>query len=1108
MRKAAEASPTAPRSTVLPFVVIAGLAISGFVASFAEARFPAVALVVFIISITAWVWHWASSRGDILVTALALVLFWLPFNVTATRFGISPQEIAVYGIFIIGAFLAPQGTRAWLGEILQSFSAGAKLALFIFALLCVEAVIVALKTSDPITLLLDLRMTLIYPALLALLLAYAVRTRQSLATFTQAFVGGATLLAIYGLVLFRWGVDIANGSVAGRLGAETSPLTSYHPNNLGLYFVFALCFIPVIVIEALKARRYGMVGAASGAAIILLVALWLTYSRGALLSLIIAFLVIAAIVVLFGSRRSRLLIIGSACLVGAVSTLILLFKGTSILGRYADLLLGTNAVASDPNVQFRVQLTSRAVSEIEQHPFTGLGFNSFTQGAAVPFSPHNTYVDLWLSLGFFGVLAFVVLLGSAMWSLFRITRELRRKEHAPFDASILGFLGLSAAFIAQGFVETYSSEPRITPAIWLTIGFAQGIYAAFFADAKRADAVQQIDVTYMRTRRLAPIMDGDTLRLPARLDDLNAVNAASDITFGAYLPDIWHEDAITDQPTRRISPISAPLLPPPDTTPSAQPTEKVPASHVMRAEKLLQRAPASYAWNQIYTLWFFVTNFVFSIVLTHGLTRDDYGLYAVLMTVVNTLLFIFAFGLEDGSTVYLPRLLSQQGQGATGALMRRLLLQRFLVIAAIGGVIAIGLPLVLPYLNQVGISPLQFAPTMPQGRLRAILIGAYIIGSSLTSLESTFFGSLLRSRTTFIIGGGTQLFNVVLCVLFLRAGYSIDGILLTLALVSMITAILYLLVIIPMLFGRFKRPFTDAKNMRHLMFSAWLTNVTNGALGKQMDIIIMVAFAVSYVQIGYYNLSYQLTNIVGLLLISGLGGGVGMAALSAALSAGGTKRLGEVWRMTLMLQILLTVPLLGLCLVRADTIVPLLYGQQYINVVPLFRIFILFTIAGRLIGGGNNQSVLYVLGLQRRVVIVRWLGFLINLVLDVTLIPRFGPIGALTGTGFSQVAVGFIEYLMVRGRMQTRYPAMFAWKTCSAVLIGALVIIEWSPQGLGGLIVASLIFTIVFVSALAVSYADSQEELQRIIASNQRLSALITMLSLRRHKSRAIGAQG
>src|SRR5581483_7851718 len=97
------------------------------------------------------------------------------------------------------------------------------------------------------------------------------------------------------------------------------------------------------------------------------------------------------------------------------------------------------------------------------------------------------------------------------------------------------------------------------------------------------------------------------------------------------------------------------------------------------------------------------------------------------------------------------------------------------------------------------------------------------------------FASILRARVILVIGGISQGLEVALAALILELGGGVDGLFLVLDLVTGLTAIAYLIPLLRLLFVRFEGTLRYGRQMRSLMVTAWLTNITNGALGKQSD---------------------------------------------------------------------------------------------------------------------------------------------------------------------------------------------------------------------------------------------------------------------------------
>jgi O-antigen/teichoic acid export membrane protein len=1128
---------------------------------------PAVALIALAISITLIVGWWAAARGgDALVVAVALLVFWAPFHTTVSQFNLSPQEVGVYFILLACLMLDRRGLWNWLLSFIFSIPLVSLIAIGLFALACLQAVVFEHGVSLGGRLQ-GLRPELLYPVLFALLIAYTVRSRKVERLLFQAFFAGGVALAAYALTLKLWGVDIANGAVAGRLGAEASILSQYHPNNLGLYFAFALPFALPLWREAAESwdqARLRKTAILLGVFLLTLDIL-LTASRGTLVALAISGLVGLCMLLWLGTWAQRA-ITGAIAFGAAAGIAALALSGkASAFGRYAA-LLNPKALLANPNVQFRLTLYERAWALIKSHPLTGIGLQAFSATSSAPYSPHDTYLDLWVSIGILGLLAFLFVLALGVWSMFRWANYHRRAGDQVGLYYCLSVILAISCFITQGFVEAFDAQPRIAPVIWMLALVAQ--VASFRPRVSAQTATMPRFPRLSRPTAPPPVAPGPRGVRPTpliapppadwsgRIEDLEAgpippaastpsvpgtpaedsgapphsedTTAPPRLERGQVVGPLagshasgaeYEESAPEGADIDEHPPLPAPQVPLPDSYEASArlwqpPTKRVtgapesaheqalaggaderkaadadwdwdwdyhtgPALMVAQntlpliegdafhssnifdaisiqretaprrvaapgrastgeAEALLKRAPASYVWNQVYSILIFAMSFVLSIVIARGLSATDFGVYTMLSSIVSVLLLVFAFGLEDVASVYVPRLLAQGGVSGASAMLRWMLIQRTLVMLAIGALLAVGLPFIAGPAGLAGVTSTGFAHAVAgYAGLRAVLVGAYLAGGGIVALQGGFFASVLKTRATLIIGGVTQALGAALTLALIQLGYGLDGVFAAQALAAWVAAAAYLIVLYPYLRGRPAPGSVDISGARSLMVSAWLTNISNGALGKQMDILLMSLFAVTYAAIGFYNLAYQLVSVVGVLLISGLGG-VSVAAMSVAYTARGRARLIAMWRAIIMLQLLLVIPFQVLTFALADQIIETIYGAQYAEAAPLLRIFLVFSFLGRLLGGGANQSALYVISKQRVVLVTRWIGFAINLVLDIILIHLAGPAGALIATGFSQLWVGYVEYLVLRREIKTRYPASMAVRVLAYSLVAAI----------------------------------------------------------------------
>src|SRR5439155_2759546 len=130
--------------------------------------------------------------------------------------------------------------------------------------------------------------------------------------------------------------------------------------------------------------------------------------------------------------------------------------------------------------------------------------------------------------------------------------------------------------------------------------------------------------------------------------------------------------------------------------------DHIPASEV-EAQHLLQRTPNSYMLNQAYGMWFFISWFFLTVIITRKVSTNDYGTFAIALAAFNTVAYIVALGLEDAATTYIPKILSEHGQAAAASLIRRLLALRTATLVISVAIMLFGLPILATLISLIPI---------------------------------------------------------------------------------------------------------------------------------------------------------------------------------------------------------------------------------------------------------------------------------------------------------------------------------------------------------------------------------------------------------------------
>ncbi len=511
------------------------------------------------------------------------------------------------------------------------------------------------------------------------------------------------------------------------------------------------------------------------------------------------------------------------------------------------------------------------------------------------------------------------------------------------------------------------------------------------------------------------------------------------------------------------------------------------------ARLLLRRTPTSYLLNQAYGLWVFISLFLITVIVTRKLSVSQYGVYAVAMVAFNTIAYIVALGLEDATTTYVPRVFAEHGRASAAHLIRRVLLLRVIILALSVGIMLFAMPTLATIIATL---PVKGSTQVAAGLRDPELLGHiapiafYVLGNGISSLITAVCASLMRMRVVFVVGSLNQLVVLAFTLVVLQLGLGINGVLWLFAAASLLSSLAFIIWLMPILLARGATYRQPLKPVVHLGISAWLTNLVSGALLKQVLIILLGYFAISIVQIGYFNLSAQLAHAASLLLVTGFGGVEG-AALAAAFVGFNYARLARSWQALIKIETLLAAPVLVFCLFNAQNVALALYGASYAPVGPLLAIFLFFNLLVRLLGTTPNQYALYVIKKPLLVVLSQWLGLLAAVLFGIALIPGWGPAGALIADGLAQILIGGLMLVFLWGVLPYKYPLGFTLRLLLGLTIAALPGILWHPSSRILLGISGCVFLVLCLGLLLFIKPLNIDDLELVGNFNTRLQALL-----------------
>ncbi len=486
----------------------------------------------------------------------------------------------------------------------------------------------------------------------------------------------------------------------------------------------------------------------------------------------------------------------------------------------------------------------------------------------------------------------------------------------------------------------------------------------------------------------------------------------------------------------------------------------------------MRRAPGGYLWNQAFSLWLFLSLFLYQLVITRALPVAEKGVYELVLTPANVAVYLAALGLESAGSVYLPRMLARHGPGQTLALAFWLVGLRLAAIVLVAALLLWGLPALAGTLGLLGwpaLTSLAHSLNDPVLRAHRGAIVVYLAGMGLANLLAALLTALLRTRLVFVLGSLAQLLIIGLAALFVGSLHGgADSALVALAVPNALVALAYGVALCRVLPARPVQPGRQLiRPLLRVSLAAWLSDLTNGSLIKLLTLLALAA-SVSHEQIAFFGIAFEMGHAATYLFVAGLGG-VGLAVMSVAYTRQRLKDLALAWRTIAKLQMLLALPVIAFCVPHAGAITRTFYGPRYAQTGALLALFLVLNALVRLSGGGVHEAALYVLGRQRWVVLSR-LGSLGVLVIgNLLLIPPFGVAGALVAVGLAQVAAEVAEWVLARLALKQPYPVGFMLRVLLALAPALVFALLWRPASLAGLLLAGAGYLLFFLICLRVA---------------------------------------
>lgn len=442
-----------------------------------------------------------------------------------------------------------------------------------------------------------------------------------------------------------------------------------------------------------------------------------------------------------------------------------------------------------------------------------------------------------------------------------------------------------------------------------------------------------------------------------------------------------------------------------------------------------------------------------SILLIRYLGKERLGVYATLLVIPSFVRLLNQFGLETLINKKLPELMVEDPTGRQGRyLVRNLLLVRGTTTLVFGALLYMGLPHYFDFMQ------------MPELMEYRFVLIVYFFVITLNSILSMLFMTRLEYKTVTLTETVCAFLNLCFLGIFIALDYGIFGVLYAYIFSTAINILIYFGLSWKSLKGETQAP--DWQEMRPLAQASYAITLLSFGLITQSDILLMNYFHVEPAGIGFYHLATGLGGMLAFVLV-----GVGPLALSilsetyAKESAAGLSR---IWCQIVGFASFLTVPIFVFAFFNAESLINFVYGEQFGPAGKVLAFYILFVGCATIAGYDFVTSTLFILHRRDTVVRVTVEGSLINIGLNLILIPLYQEMGAVAGTGLAMIYMVFRQLFVIQKQVNI-FPALPTIGKCLLFSLLAVVpaqtfaIFIWDQVFL-----AALIYALGFLILLAI----------------------------------------
>jgi O-antigen/teichoic acid export membrane protein len=458
-------------------------------------------------------------------------------------------------------------------------------------------------------------------------------------------------------------------------------------------------------------------------------------------------------------------------------------------------------------------------------------------------------------------------------------------------------------------------------------------------------------------------------------------------------------------------------------------------------------------------------NYVFGVFLARMLGAEEFGLYALALTVFNMLTLTVVFGLDVGTVKFVSQHLANGQRARAGdTIVAAGILAFGSGVAAATVLASLAHPFAVALYDRPELARLLivFSAAIPLATLTNVLLAAL---QACQTIRSTIFIKYLCEP----VG------KFALAAALLAAGFHLLGVLVSLLLVFAISAVLSIHAVYRIAFKDSSLPFRwngwEAGSLVAYCLPLVISNMF-GVVAPRSDILILGYWA-SPQEVGIYLAAFQTAAIISLVLGAFVTGSAPI--IGRASSEQGQSRLKDSYQSVSRLSITVSLPIFC-CLIMFGREILGMFGAEF----PAGTTALVMLAVGQLFNNatGSANTVLLMGGHSRLVMINTFVMGLLLLSSTAAMIPHWGMTGAALAASITFVLTNVIRVMQVWRLHQVQpYTYELLKPMAAASVAAALVLCAQSYSMITSVPVLCFVFGLMYVSGLVACGINQQDRL-------------------------------